>query len=212
MIFYLLDRPARKDDKVPLDTTEAHPGCVIVKCADCGVTGIMPHRKGGKVPIELAIYDVTYLDDIEQAFTTLLASKKFQESASSNYLTGIEFYQPLGYQLRTKKKGADEMIRKCRDEFQFQAIHVTGRGGSIAKTSHVKLRESCQKCGWEEWSLPETGIYVDENQWDRSDFFYVDEFGAMLMSQKAVDALSEANLSNFGAQPTEDYRIHSGRF
>lgn len=210
MGFYLLRRPARKDDRVPLGVSEEHQGCIIVRCAHCGVIGVLPHRIGGKVDLEIEIKDVAYLDDIEQAFTKLLVSKKYRDAVMSHGLTGIEFYPPLGYRLKTKKKGAEEMIIKCRDHFQFQAIHVTGRGGSIAKTSGVRLRKSCEKCGWEEWTLPENGIYVDEKQWDGTDFFYVDEFGSMLMSQRAVDALSQAQLSNFAAQPAEEYRIFPG--
>lgn len=212
MGFYLLNRPPRKDDTEPFGPVEENLGCVVIRCAHCGVVGAVPHLKGGKVPLEIGIYDVCYLDDIEQPFTRLVVSKKFRDAVAGNRLTGIEFYQPVGYVIKTTKKGADEMIRKCRDEFQFEAIHVTGRGGSIAQTSNVKLSNSCEKCGWEEWTLPENGIYVDQKQWDRSDFFYVDEFGAMLMSQKAVGALSEAKLSSFGASPAEDFRIHGGNF
>lgn len=207
MKFYLLDRPPRSDGRVPLDASDEYPGCIIVNCKSCGVTGALPHGKGGKVQIEIVINDVAYLDDIEQAFTTLLVSNRFREYSASRHLTGIEFYEPVGYQCRTKMAGSDEMIRRCRQEYKFNAIHVTGCGGSIATTSNVRLQKACPACGWEEWTLPENGIFVDQQQWDGSDFFYVDEFGAMLMSQNAVNALREANLSNFGAQSAEDYRI-----
>lgn len=206
MRFYLLDRSPRQHSRIPLSTSDGFPGCVLVNCEECGTRGVFPPTKSGKLDIGIVIRDVAPLDDIEQAFTTLLGSTAVQQAVEHNRLTGIVFYPPLKYSLGTKKRGAEQMILQCRDEFQFQVMHVVGRGGSIAESSNVQRTKSCSVCGWEEWSLPENGIIVDESLWDGTDFFYVDEFGAMLMSQKAVDVLRSVELSNYGDSPADKFQ------
>ena len=206
MNFYLLLCEARRDDKIPLTVTERHRGCIIVNCSVCGVRGVMPLIKSGKLPVEIKVKCVAYLDDIEQAFTIFLASRRVQDAVKSNGLTGLEFYPPVGFVRGTREEGVDEMIRKCREELQYQVMHVTGRGGSIAKTSGAGLEDWCLTCGWESWFPPKNGIYVDERQWDGSDFFRVDEFNPMLISERAVQALTDARLSNFYALPAEEFR------
>lgn len=206
MTFYLLDIPARRDDKIPLSISEEHPGCVLVDCEACGTHGVLPKSKTDRMDIEIVIRDVAYVDDIEQTFTTLLGSTVVQRVVEKNHLTGMEFYPPIGYLLGTKKQGAEQMIPLCRDEIQFQVMHVVGRGGSIAESSNGRLVKSCSVCGWEEWSQPENGIIVDRSQWDGSDFFYVDEFGAMLMSERAVAVLRSAELSNYTDSPADKFQ------
>jgi len=206
MKFFLLKRSARQDNKIPLDASDKHPGCVLVNCESCDTHGVWPKNKADRVDIEVVIRDVAHLDDIEQAFTTLLGSQTVQEVVNHNNLTGMEFYSPLGYSIDTTKQGAEQMVAQCRDELRFQVMHVVGRGGSIAESSDVHLAKSCSLCGWEEWSQPENGIIVDESQWDGSDFFYVNEFGAMLMSERAVDILPSARLCNYGDSPAEEFQ------
>jgi hypothetical protein len=164
-------------------------------------------NKLGKVPVEILIKDVVdELDDIEQASTVLMASKQFRDTVTSAGLTGIEFYPPLGYVLRGKNKLFERMLRQCREEKNFEIIHVSGKGGSVADASGLELLKSCEACGWIEWSLPKNGFHVNKTQWDGSDFFHVKEFGPFFMTERAKDVLSSAGISNFGAQPIDEYR------
>ena len=206
MRFYMLKRPPRRDDRIPLDVTEQHLGCVLVDCSLCGAQGILPACLSPRVPVEVWVQSLGYLDDIEQAFTTLLASRKFRDAVLTAGLTGIEFYAPLGYKVKSNKPSYHKLVGQARDEFQFKAIYVTGRGGSVAQSSGVTLEKSCDQCGWRAWTLPDHGYHIDENRWDGSDFFYVDEGGPLFMTERAVEVLRTAGLSNFGAVPAEDYR------
>jgi len=140
------------------------------------------------------------------AGTVPLASRRFRDAVADVGLTGIEFYPVIGYQLRHDNKMFKDTLRRIRDDADYQVIHVTGRGGSIAKTSGIQLVKSCDACGWVEWSMPEDGIHVDESQWDGSDFIHVKEYGDFFMSQRAVDALSRAGLNNFGYKPIEEIK------
>ncbi len=206
MDFYELYEPVTHG-KVPLGTTRAHRGNKVVDCPVCGTRGMIGKCKLGKVPVEILIKDIVdELDDIGQASTVLLASRKFREAVAAGGLTGIEFYPPVGYQTRGKNKLFQNMVRKCRQEKAFEIIHVTGDGGSVAESSGLHLVKSCDACGWIEWSLPKDGFHVDESQWDGSDFVHVREFGPFFMTEKAVEVLSHAGLSNFGAKAVTEYR------
>src|SRR2546429_1657216 len=108
MEFYLLDRSSQREWRIPLQTTQRYPGYVVVNCKVCGTTGIVPQSKSGLMPVEIAIQGVGLLQDIEQAGTTLLASKKMQDLVTRHGLSGMDFYAPVGYQIVTKKKGAEK--------------------------------------------------------------------------------------------------------
>jgi hypothetical protein len=207
MLFYMLKRKPRRDSKIPLETTDAHPGCVIVNCAACGTRGIEPHSTCGRIPVELLVRDAAYVDDIEQASTTLLFSRTFRDAVTAAGLTGIEFYDPVGYKLKRDTPKFQEVLRQIREEFQFQVGHVTGSGGSIARSSSVRLCESCDVCGWRAWTLPEKGFHIDPAQWDGADFFRVLEYAPFFMSERAVQVLQAAKLSNFGAIPADEFRL-----
>jgi len=206
MQFYMLDRPPRTDDKVPLDATDGNLGCVILDCPVCGATGVLPKQLSPWVPIEIAVQSSGYLDDIEQAFTTLLVSQKFRDAVAAGGLTGIEFRPPVGFTVKSNKPSYQKVAQEARDGLGLEAIWVIGRGGSVAEASGVRLQKSCDVCGVRDWTLPDKGYHVDESQWDGSDFFYVEESGALFMTQRAVDVLEMAELSNFGASLAEDYR------
>lgn len=206
MRFYILWRTPRRDNKIPLTTTDQHPGVVIVNCPACGTRGLMPAVRTGKLQVELLVRDAAYLDDIEQAGSTGLASRKFREAVASAGLTGIEFYDPVGYKLKRDTPRYQEVMRQARDVFQFQVFRFTGHGGCIAQKSGMVLRKSCDVCGWREWTLPEHGYHVDESQWDGSDFFHVEE-GPGFMTERAVQVLQAANLSNFGAMAADEFRL-----
>ena len=209
MKFYMVKRTPRRDNKIPLETTDAHPGIVLVNCPACGTRGIMPAVRTSRLPVEILVRDVAYLDDLEQASSTFLASRRMREAITSAGLTGIEFYDPVGYKVKRDTPKFQEVLRQARDVFQFQVVRFTGRGGSIAQKSGMLLRKSCDKCGWREWTLPEHGYHVDEFQWDGNDFFHVEE-GPGFMSERAVKALQAANLSNFGAMPADEFRLPAG--
>jgi len=206
MNFYMLNRPATHG-KVPLTTTDRNVGAKIIDCPVCGTRGMIGKNKLGRVPVEIVIKDVAdELDDIEQASTVLLASRKFREAVARVRLTGMEFYPPVGYECTGSNKQFQRTLRLCREEKAFEVMHVTGSGGSVAEASGLELLKSCDACGWTEWSLPKDGFYVDESQWDGSDFFHVKEYGPFFMTQRAVDSLWRAGLSNFGARDIAEYR------
>ena len=206
MDFFVLKRLPRRDQRIPLGTSKANRGHVVINCNVCGTRGILPKSRTPQMPVEITILDTGNLEDIEQASTTLLFSKKARSVLRDQALSGIAFCPPIGYILSRQGKEMDTMLEQCQNVFDYQVTFITGRGGSIAQSSDVKLIKSCDACGWKEWSQPKEGIRVDERQWDGSDFFFVDEYGGPLLSGIAVRALHAADLSNFGAIPAIDFR------
>ena len=206
MRFYIFRKKPSRDGKYPLGTTNENPGCKIINCPVCRTKGLLPKCRCGRLDVEILVKAIGYLEDIKQASTVLLVSKKVREVISQAGLTGAEFYPPVGYRTRGRKPAYQEMIRQCRDDVQYEVIHVTGDGGSVAETSGVRLEESCDVCGWRAYTLPENGFVIDESQWDGSDFFHVKEFGPFFISERAADILYQGELSNFFAQLSTDYR------
>ena len=206
MRFYFFDKKPSRDGKYPLGTTEEHRGCKIINCPVCGTRGLLPKCMCGRLDVEILVKTIGCLEDIAQASTVNLVSKKVRDAIFRAGLTGVEFYPPVGYKTRGRKPEYQEMIRQCRDDLQYEVIHVTGDGGSVAETSGVRLRKSCDVCGWRAYTLPEDGFVIDENQWDGSDFFHVKEYGPFFISERAANILYQAELSNFFAQLSTDYR------
>jgi len=210
MNFYEMIPTPRRDAKILLGTTDLYPGYRIINCPVCGTRGLLPHSLCGKIPVELLVREAGYLDDIEQASTTMLFSKKVRDAVTSAELTGIEFYDPVGYRLKRDTPKFEQTLRQARDELQLKVIDVTGKGGSVAKSSEIRSLKSCNVCGWKAWTLPAHGFHVDEAQWDGTDFFQVTEFAPFFMSERAVNVLASAGLSNFGASRAEDYKLPPG--
>ncbi len=88
MNFYFLRKPSTHG-QVPFSTTDRHMGAKIVDCPVCGTRGMIGKNKLGRVPVEIVIRDIVdELDDIEQAGTVLLGSRKFREAVAAGGLTG----------------------------------------------------------------------------------------------------------------------------
>ncbi|NJD91094.1 MAG: hypothetical protein FIA91_06215 [Geobacter sp.] len=74
---------------------------------------------------------------------------------------------------------------------------VTGSGGVIHEASGVRLKYTCDKCGLRRYSNPtQDGILVDNNQWDGTDFFRVEPYGYILVSERVKEFISHNNLVN----------------
>lgn len=203
MKFFLLEHGPRGADKVPLSVDRPHRGCVRVACDECGTTGVKPAR----VDVAIKVVDVGPLQDLEQVFTTLLVSQRVRMAIREGGLTGGDCRPVLYFKPASKQDGITEVVRQCQEDFRYEAFWAAGSGGSIADSSNVHLVKKCDACGWEEWSLPEEGVFIDEAQWDGSDFFQVKELpGPVFMTERAVGVLAGAGLSNFQAKPAEEHR------
>jgi hypothetical protein len=55
---------------------------------------------------------------------------------------------------------------------------IHGSGGSILHQNEVQIRSQCGECGTTVFEPLKSGIIIDEDHWDRSGIFVVDEFPA----------------------------------
>src|SRR5258708_7385649 len=108
----------------PLATTSRATGDVPVRCSFCGISSIVPYsKKPRQTPVEIAIvFGAGRLGDVEQAGTILLASKRFRAVVTEKQLTGIEFYDPVGFKIQTKKKQASRILDECKNILMYQVI------------------------------------------------------------------------------------------
>ncbi len=206
MKFFLLKRRPRESRKVPFTTSAEHRGDVAVNCAECGAIGLIPKSLLGEVPVEIVVKDIAPLEDIEQAGSVLLASVRFREAVERGGLVGISFYDPVGYKTKGRRKGLDALVAHAQSELHLQVMHITGRGGSLVGRAGVEKVKTCDACGWQEYTLPPEGFDVDEEAWDGSDFFHCEGYAPFFMSERAVEVLQQAGLSNFDALNAKDYR------
>jgi hypothetical protein len=151
--------------------------------------------------VELYITRPGTVDDILSLPTAF--SHRAVSLVTRQELTGSKFVEPHGIKSKGKGGRYARTIILVRDVYKHRIMWVTGRGGSIAGTHNLLRLSTCRACGRTLWSYPRgdtTFIKVDRRRWDGSDMFYVDQWGAMLMSQRAADALAAEGLSNFTAE------------
>lgn len=184
-----------------LDTSDRYPGVLIVWCDVCGVKGMMRDRTVTCRPTGLDVTAPGKLDDIVKLCVGGIAlSEHVWQCVRAASLTGMKPRKPK--EVVSKKRFRAWLATRQRvHDMGFQIGDVTGRGGSIAESSHVKVIESCSACGWIGYSKPRGRLRIDECQWDGSDFFRVDEYDPVLFTDRAAHALAKARLSNFLAEP-----------
>lgn len=203
MKFFMLDYVFREDDSFPLKVDLTCPGGIRIDCPTCGTIALMP----APVDIRVKVVDVAPLQDLEQVLSTLLVSRKFRDAVANADLLGASFRPVLDFLPSSKKAGVSKMIDLCKNEFAFQAIWADPNGASIEHSNGVRCIKRCTECGWEEWSLPTRPLDLDSSQWHGADFFQIRELpGPVFMTERAMEVLSAAGLSNFCAKPAEEYR------
>lgn len=180
-----------------IETTDAHPGYYIINCPVCGTQGllsyprVMNHRAGIIITRPGTLDDIIFLGPSVWAM-----SRKAQEAVCDGGLTGIRWNPPIEITSMGKSAAWRNTARQIR-HFDMRIASIIGRGGSIAKTSKVRITSRCDYCGWITWSRHPRTIRVDAGQWDGSDFFVIDEYRDRLFTQRAADTLISAGLSGF---------------
>lgn len=142
------------------------------------------------------------VDDIVSPGGIKAVSHRFREAYRKGKLKGARFVDPVGIVTERDGPRYRETVRRIEAERKIKIMWVQGHGGSIAKTRRLKVLRQCDICGWIEWSVPRNfHVKLDPKQWDGSDFLHVIEYGPVFMTERAVQVLSEAGLTNFGADP-----------
>lgn len=200
MNFFMMNETCSRPRAHPVFTViKPHIGCARYVCDRCGIIGIKPAR----ADLAIKVRCVDTVDDYEQVLSSHVASRRFQQLVQTAGLTGMEFYEPIQWAPEKPTQDLIDFTHRCADEYMVAWAY--GRGGSIAHTSGVKLKRACDHCGWCEYTVPES-VIIDADQWDGSDFFKIIELpGPVFMSDRAVDVLSNGDLSNFGFKRAEDH-------
>jgi hypothetical protein len=71
---------------------------------------------------------------------------------------------------------------------------VTGSGGPAHPDSQIELEDACAACGMRHYTHHGDGIIVDENRWDGSDIFVVEEYTRFVLVTQRAKAVIEGNL------------------
>lgn len=82
---------------------------------------------------------------------------------------------------------------------------VTGKGGNAHPKSGIKLKYECKTCGLTYYTGFGKGLYVDEKQWDGSDFFTIWPLPKYYLVTERVKNFAEVNkLTNCKFIPMEE--------
>ncbi len=88
---------------------------------------------------------------------------------------------------------------------------VAGRGGDAHPKSGITLQYECSACGYSKYIGFTKGLYIDETQWDGSDFFTVWPLPRfIIVTERVRDFIIKHRLDNCRLTPTEELRSRSG--
>jgi hypothetical protein len=88
-----------------------------------------------------------------------------------------------------------------------------GDGGEVGLKSGIKLRYACAVCGLKRYTDFRQGLFIDEFQWDGSDFFTVWPLPKyIIVTERVKDFIEKHNLSNCRLTPTQELmgRVEDG--
>ncbi len=116
-------------------------------------------------------------------------------------LTGFEI-RPVVVE-KVKRLGK----RRLEEIPRLWELVVTGKGGDARPESGIGVIYRCEACGMVRYSSYQNGILVDEQQWDRSDFFTVNGYPKyILVTERVKDLIIAHRLTNCVLIPAEALR------
>lgn len=185
------------------------PGCgyAVLPCTTCGPE-LWRHPIGERYRLCLEVRRGGELDDFPMTAPADVVTYKVVEAIRRAGLTGVDFIEPEFIRAGNHRKAVAELVRRCRDFYRPHGLLITGRGGSIVESSGLRLKSVCPACRRQRWTQPGRGLRIDPAQWDGSDFFRVEEYSPIIITERAADVLNAAGLSNFKATPAESIRTH----
>ena len=177
MNFYLLNDPENLPDrKFATWSDETH--FEGVKCPKHD-----GHRRAGNRITPLYINLPNNKDDIIWSwYSDCLINEKVIHLLATSAVTG--------YKLEDI-----HIVQDKRKESRNKLFNLvpTGQGGHIDPSSGYKILETCEYCGHKKVKHYETGLLVDEKQWDKSDIFTLIEYPKYILVTPKVKEIFEEN-------------------
>ncbi|MFN8138189.1 MAG: hypothetical protein U0R49_00140 [Fimbriimonadales bacterium] len=85
-------------------------------------------------------------------------------------------------------------------------LDVIGNGGEPHPSSGVRVHEQCPLCGQKFFTSRRNGIIVDEHNWDGSDFFRLESYLYLFITERVKDFIIEHKLKPCTIQLPETYQ------
>lgn len=133
-----------------------------------------------------------------------IISKKMFKSLNDAKVTGFST-RSICIKGWYDKKGNELDINAC----EFREIIVDGRCGYLRK-KEGSLVEKCQECDAKNYKKQDEvdGLYVDINEWDKSDIFYFKNWeGVIIITEKVKEILEKSKLKNVSFVNVKDFRF-----
>jgi len=170
-------------------------------CPDCKRP--IEIKQVGNLEIELMgseLEDFVWLDD-----PSIIVSERLKSILKNSNLSGFLFREVeivyWWYQ-------GDEQY-PLEDAPPLYQLVITGRGGSMLPQNKLAAESECKTCCKTRYKRLEDGIFVDENKWDGSDAFYLDEFpGYSLFTDRFIGFLEKNDITGYTAVAADTYPLH----
>lgn len=96
--------------------------------------------------------------------------------------------------------------RRLEEMPRLWEIVVVGKGGDARPESGIRIIYRCETCGFTKYSSY-NGFFVDESQWDGSDFFTINGYpNHILVTERTKDLIIAYQLTNCALIPAEKVR------
>lgn len=115
-------------------------------------------------------------------------------------------YKDIGF-IEDKAVGIKKVIRDRNPQHipKLWELVVTGKGGEAHPKSGIRLIKKCKFCGAEEYTGFGKGLFIDESQWDGSDFFTVWPLPKfIIITERVKKFIEEKKLTNCKITPVEE--------
>lgn len=147
-----------------------------------------------EAPVELRASEGRMLTDVvRNSSGFLIVSKRLFDGFRARGFTGCRAFPVKLFDRKDRRVGHD-----------YTGLAITGRSGPLDAARCVT--KWSQAADGTRRPLSMSGLYFYLARWDGSDFFELEDWGAVLVTKRVVDTLAELKATGWAAVPVAEYK------
>lgn len=165
------------------------PTCV------CGCSAV---PTGRILPLKIALTGDTLGDIVWSDAAGLIVSKTLANILAENEVSGY-----VEHDLEIEEVHGD-LNSDAELPSLLTHLWVTGSGGRARTlTPGIHLRLQCKLCGNTGYSSPSGKLVLSKDEYDGSDFFYCEEYGHLMVTERVISILRDNGIENYDLTEVE---------
>ncbi|MDA8215416.1 MAG: hypothetical protein M0Z64_09105 [Nitrospiraceae bacterium] len=158
------------------------------------------HQRGGKRIGELKIIlsSAKIGDFVWTWYSDCLITDRVYKLFKEAGFTGFKVFPVTVKKIKRKAKNVEEGIPRLWE------LVVTGKGGNAHPDSGIRMFYKCDACGLIKYSSFRNGIIVNKSEWDGSDFFAVNGYSFILVTERVKQFIIEHKFTNCALIPSHE--------